>query len=59
MIHEKKFCKGCGQRIDSQKSGILDMIMPKQQAPPQEFEDGWYCHQCAIEKVEKKRRTLK
>lgn len=46
---EAVFCKQCGQRI---KFSFMN------QDKPVEFEDGWYCYNCAREKVKKARNKL-
>ena len=48
MITEKKFCKKCGQLI---KEPLL-FLSPKTYY---EFEDGYYCMECARDKVKKSR----
>ena len=53
MITEKKFCKGCGQVINTNP---LVNIVSKTYV---ELDNGFYCMTCARERIAKRRTELK
>ena len=53
MITEKKFCKGCGQKIDINP---LSNIISKTYV---ELDNGFYCMECAKKRIAKRRAELK
>lgn len=50
MITEKKFCKGCGRKLED--NPLSSIIGGKQYY---EFQDGFYCIECARLKLKKRR----
>jgi hypothetical protein len=53
MITEKIFCKACGQKIDT---SFLSMISGKKFV---ELDDGYYCQECARDRIKKRRGKMK
>lgn len=54
MIREKIFCKGCGQKIDT--NNLLTVLTGNKYI---ELDDGYYCGECAKDRIKKRRAKLK
>ena len=53
MLDEKKFCKGCGQVLDT---STLSNIIGRTYV---QLDDGYYCRACAEKRIAKRRAELK
>jgi len=53
MIKDKIFCKGCGQKINT------DMLSVLSGNKFVELDDGYYCSDCAKDRIKKRRAKLK
>jgi len=51
-MNEKKFCKNCKKRLPERT--LFSSLAGGEKV--YEFEDGWYCENCALVKVKKARR---
>lgn len=53
MTTQKIFCKGCGRKLNYSPLPMLygETVF--------EFEDGFYCERCAIERTKRKRKAIK